>query len=831
MPGFAAGLASGLQSGIQEEALQEQRMVQARSELAREQNYASEAEWRRRQEGKADWLQSRQALNDEYTRVSGQMDAMDSTTPEFQQLAATKSQLTRALHDNFLRSPYAQDGLQNRQDGMEHAHDLSTGAAQIDPENPQPSYEAFAHAIHGDPKRLLTPEAAQAAQDMQQGWDMLQQDGGQRYLRGFNYFKKPYLAGYIGHDLPGGAGVVTDAEFAPGTPAANGAPGEFHPMLKFSYKDRNGNSGVMYMPMFDHGTLTPDQQTFLHTVNVDDLANQSQALIAAHGIANNDPDVRDMIEKGDYSKVEPHVDAVAVANAHPAQLVNPTDPIHGVAVHGAFGSMAPQGLAQQPSAGAPTFPGLMSFEQASADVENARRAGVSRHLVPVINSAQQILGYTTSSKREMPQVLATDPNKPAIDTARLAEIQAGTEAAQRRGFQLAVGRLPGAPADSPTGLYEIDPTDPTRPKPVGLEGATRLGAAQNVVQLTPEQLQAASSYLEATGRPMPGLPRGSGAQVAAYHYQQYLGQGGTPEKYTAHLTDIAARNLFQKDLITGPDSKDLSFVGAAVPHLLEMGRIYKALNNNDIILANRLGNTLGLQFGSDAAANAKLMNVFASGEIGKYLKESTVSGLDKIQEAMSPNLSPSQGESNINLAITAMMDKMEAMRAKGKAVHNPKAFADYLPDTLRKVYGTYLKHKGVDIGELEQPQGLEVGPQAVPPQSGPASQGLAPAPVQNNGQGVTAVDPTDPSGLGTPAFSPPVAAGVGGHVPPIVPAPASAVSPPMPAPTSRRDAARGKGGFQEGHVYPGSAAGSYVALVGGVWHPAKEVNGKWQIQP
>ena len=48
-------------------------------------------------------------------------------------------------------------------------------------------------------------------------------------------------------------------------------------------------------------------------------------------------------------------------------------------------------------------------------------------------------------------------------------------------------------------------------------------------------------------------------------------------------------------------------------------KIADALNNGDIQVANRIGNTLGVQFGSDKATNYKIVGQVLSAEVGKYL--------------------------------------------------------------------------------------------------------------------------------------------------------------------------------------------------------------------
>ena len=136
---------------------------------------------------------------------------------------------------------------------------------------------------------------------------------------------------------------------------------------------------------------------------------------------------------------------------------------------------------------------------------------------------------------------------------------------------------------------------------------------------------------------LPGLGQGkAGTELR----MKIMNAAAAADKAEGKVTDLAeAKKSFktqqdaQKFFTTGKGADAMRQQETILHHAQVFQQIADALDNGNIQLANKLGNTFGLQMGSDKATNLKMAGQIFSAEVGKYLAGSMGSAEERAELA------------------------------------------------------------------------------------------------------------------------------------------------------------------------------------------------------
>ena len=173
--------------------------------------------------------------------------------------------------------------------------------------------------------------------------------------------------------------------------------------------------------------------------------------------------------------------------------------------------------------------------------------------------------------------------------------------------------------------------------------ATAEGRAKMEAQLSllsPEARAMAAQYFATTGA-MPSGLRSPG--MSAGILNTAAGPAGTPTpNVAANKMAYGTETAEQKAFTSGSQGQQLTAIGTARNHMQTFMQTADALDNGNFLLANRVGNALGMQFGSDKATNFNIAKSAFAGEVGKAFAGANVGVqdrqelMDKISAASSP---------------------------------------------------------------------------------------------------------------------------------------------------------------------------------------------------
>jgi hypothetical protein len=135
--------------------------------------------------------------------------------------------------------------------------------------------------------------------------------------------------------------------------------------------------------------------------------------------------------------------------------------------------------------------------------------------------------------------------------------------------------------------------------------------------------------------------RANAIALADQMSKQAGGQG-----YSAIVSEnsAAAAKATEKAFTSGSQGQQLTAIATARQHMAVFKQTAQALDNGDAVFANHLAQSLGLQFGSDAASNFSIAREAFAGEVGKALAGANVGVSDRneLREKVTHASSPKQ---------------------------------------------------------------------------------------------------------------------------------------------------------------------------------------------
>jgi len=120
----------------------------------------------------------------------------------------------------------------------------------------------------------------------------------------------------------------------------------------------------------------------------------------------------------------------------------------------------------------------------------------------------------------------------------------------------------------------------------------------------------------------------------------------------------------QEAFTSGNYSQQLNYINTAREHLKTFNSLADALNNGNVQALNKLGNTFGVQFGSDKATNFNIVKQAFASEVGKAFAGANVGEGDRqeIGKQISAASSPAQLRGVAATADILLADKQKALK-------------------------------------------------------------------------------------------------------------------------------------------------------------------------
>lgn len=133
--------------------------------------------------------------------------------------------------------------------------------------------------------------------------------------------------------------------------------------------------------------------------------------------------------------------------------------------------------------------------------------------------------------------------------------------------------------------------------------------------------------------------------------------------------DFAVEQAVRKQFTSGSAAQNLTAFNTAIEHANQLNQAVDELGNINERTLNRLGNTIGVELGSDKTTNFNVIKNALSGEISKVFKggQATDAEIKEVQGPFSASNSPKQLKGAIQNAIRLMNSKREALRSQYQA--------------------------------------------------------------------------------------------------------------------------------------------------------------------
>jgi hypothetical protein len=123
---------------------------------------------------------------------------------------------------------------------------------------------------------------------------------------------------------------------------------------------------------------------------------------------------------------------------------------------------------------------------------------------------------------------------------------------------------------------------------------------------------------------------------------------------------------------SGSQGQQLTAIDTARQHMQTFKDTADALDNSNVLLANKLGNAVGMQFGSDKTTNFQIARAAFAGEVGKAFAGANVGVSDRqeLLDKINAASSPSQLKGYAETADKLLQGKQDALKRSYDAAKN-----------------------------------------------------------------------------------------------------------------------------------------------------------------
>lgn len=137
------------------------------------------------------------------------------------------------------------------------------------------------------------------------------------------------------------------------------------------------------------------------------------------------------------------------------------------------------------------------------------------------------------------------------------------------------------------------------------------------------------------------------------------------QKYPNYATsDYDIEKGVMKSATSGKIADSLTAFNTAISHATQAQSAADALDNGDVRTLNKVGNALGLEFGSDKTTNFNAIKSALTGEVSKVFKggQATDAEIKEVQGPLNAANSPAQLKGALNTVIHLMNSKRDALK-------------------------------------------------------------------------------------------------------------------------------------------------------------------------
>jgi hypothetical protein len=147
-------------------------------------------------------------------------------------------------------------------------------------------------------------------------------------------------------------------------------------------------------------------------------------------------------------------------------------------------------------------------------------------------------------------------------------------------------------------------------------------------------------------------------------YRKQLAAAVTAYNPNFDQNTFKVRGAEEKGYTSGSQGQQLTAIGTARNHMQTFKDTADALDNDDFLKANQVGNYLGMQFGSDKATNFNIAKSAFAGEVGKAFAGANVGVSDRqeLMDKISAASSPGQLKGYADTADELLAGKQKSLK-------------------------------------------------------------------------------------------------------------------------------------------------------------------------
>ena len=167
------------------------------------------------------------------------------------------------------------------------------------------------------------------------------------------------------------------------------------------------------------------------------------------------------------------------------------------------------------------------------------------------------------------------------------------------------------------------------------------------------------------------------------------------------------RGAEERGFTSGTQGQQLTAIGTARNHMQTFKDTADALDNGDLLLANKVGNAIGMQFGSDKATNFNIAKSAFAGEVGKAFAGANVGVQDRqeLMDKISAASSPAQLKGYADTADKLLEGKQKSLKQSyAQGVQNKPNFGGggVTKTASQQHISDYATAKGISVQQATQ---------------------------------------------------------------------------------------------------------------------------------
>jgi len=169
-------------------------------------------------------------------------------------------------------------------------------------------------------------------------------------------------------------------------------------------------------------------------------------------------------------------------------------------------------------------------------------------------------------------------------------------------------------------------------------------------------------------------------------------------------TQWAARSSTRRDFAAGQAAKNITAINTAIGHLGTMNELATAMNNHDMVAANKVVNTIRTQLGDPSINNYGLAATAVSDEMMRVFRQVGASDAEaaRWEKSFKSDLSTGQLKGSMGTAVKLLGSRAEALHDQWT---NTMGDVIKAPEVIHPRSQEVLKQLGVklDVGEKDKP--------------------------------------------------------------------------------------------------------------------------------